>query len=76
MQAFATSIDAFAVGIGFAVGGMEVWSAVGIIGVTTTILSLLAILLGRRFGDLLGPKAEIVGGIILIGIGIKAVLPV
>ena len=75
MQAVATSIDAFAVGIGFAAGGMEIWSAVSLIGITTMFLSLAAMFLGRRFGDLLGAKAEIVGGIILIGIGIKAVLP-
>lgn len=75
MQAIATSIDAFAVGVGFAAQGTEIGCAVGIIGVTTFVLSLISIFIGKKFGDLLGAKAEIVGGLILIAIGVKAVLP-
>ena len=75
LQAVVTSIDAFAVGVGFAARGTDILFAVGVIGLITLLLSFLAILIGKRFGDLLGAKAEIVGGIILIAIGIKAVLP-
>ena len=71
-QAVATSIDAFAVGVGFVAGRTDIAFAVSLIGATTFILSLAAIFIGRRFGDLLGSKAEILGGVILICIGIKA----
>ncbi len=73
-QAIATSIDAFAVGISFSATNVAIIPAVLIIGVTTALCSLLAIFIGKRFGDLLGKKAEILGGIILIIIAIKAVL--
>lgn len=75
-QAVATSIDAFAVGVGFAAGAAEIYSSVIIIGITTFILSMCAVFSGRRFGDMLGSKAEILGGIILVCIGIKAILPI
>lgn len=73
-QAIATSIDAFAVGIGFSVVQVRILPAVMIIGVITAVLVVAAILIGRKFQALLGNKAEILGGIILIMIGIKAVL--
>lgn len=71
-QAIATSIDAFAVGVGFAATHANIALALPIIGITTFLLSLCALAIGRKFGDKLGPKAEILGGIILIIIGIKA----
>ncbi len=73
-QAVATSIDAFAVGVGFAAGGAEIVSSVLLIGLTTFILSGGAIFIGKRFGDILGSKAEVLGGVILICIGIKAIV--
>ena len=77
VQAIATSIDAFAVGVGFAAKGCEnIILAVSIIGVTTFIISLVALFIGRKFGNLLGSKAEVFGGIILVLIGIKAILPI
>ena len=45
--------------------------AVGIIGVVTFVISFVGVLIGKRFGDKLGSKAEIVGGVILIAIGIE-----
>lgn len=73
-QAIATSIDAFAVGIGFSAMNISILPTICIIGITTILCSFLAIFIGRKFGDLLGKKAEILGGIILITIAIKAVL--
>lgn len=73
-QAIATSIDAFAVGISFSATNVAIIPAVLIIGITTALCSLLAIFIGKRFGDLLGKKAEVLGGIILVIIAIKAVL--
>lgn len=71
-QAIATSIDAFAVGVGFAATHANIALALPIIGITTFIISLFALAIGRKFGDKLGAKAEVLGGIILILIGIKA----
>lgn len=73
-QAVATSIDAFAVGVGFSAMRVEIFSAVMIIGITTLVLSGLAVLLGRAMGRLLENKAEIAGGVILVLIGIKALI--
>lgn len=73
-QAIATSIDAFAVGIGFSLVQVRILPAVTIIGVVTAVLVVAAILIGRKFQAFLGNKAEIAGGMILIIIGIKAVL--
>ncbi|MEF9959983.1 MAG: manganese efflux pump [Niameybacter sp.] len=72
IQAIATSIDAFAVGIGFSVMQVEILSAAGIITLTTAICSLAAIFIGKKFGDLLGSKSELLGGTILILLAFKA----
>jgi putative Mn2+ efflux pump MntP len=73
-QAIATSIDAFAVGVGFSAMRVDIIPAVVIIAIITADLVALAIAVGRKFGDILGSHAEIVGGIILVIIGIKAIL--
>ncbi|HBA04910.1 MAG TPA: hypothetical protein DCW51_13775 [Clostridium sp.] len=73
-QGIATSIDAFAVGIGFSAMNIAILPAICIIGITTFICSFIAIFIGKKCGDLLGKKAEILGGIILIIIAVKAVL--
>ncbi len=73
-QAIATSIDAFAVGVGFVAAQINIWSTVSIIAGTTFILTVIAILCGRAAGEKLGDKAQIVGGIILVIIGIKAMV--
>ncbi len=74
LQAVATSIDAFAVGVGFSVSGVEIWSSVLIIAATTFLCSLIALIVGRKFGDILGNKAQIAGGAVLVIIGIKSFL--
>lgn len=77
-QAIATSIDAFAVGVGFAAGAMptaDIFYSVFLIGIITFLLSMWAIFIGKRFGNMLGSKAEILGGVILVIIGIKSLLP-
>ncbi|WP_028264019.1 manganese efflux pump MntP [Atopobium fossor] len=73
-QAVATALDAFAVGISLRAQSVNIWLTVALIGCTTFMLSLLALSTGRRFGNLLGDKAEVVGGIVLLCIGIKALL--
>lgn len=74
LQAVATSIDAFAVGVGFSAVGIALLPACSLIGVTTFGLCWVAIAIGRVFGKLLEDKAQIAGGIVLIVIGIKSFL--
>lgn len=69
--AIATSIDALAVGITFAFLDYPIGEAVSIIGVTTFVISVAGVYIGNFFGSRYKKKAEIAGGIILIGIGIK-----
>lgn len=72
IQAVATSIDALIVGVSFAVlPDVKIWNAVGLIGLITFAISLAGVFFGKKFGQLLGSKAEIFGGIILVGIGVK-----
>ena len=73
LQAIATSIDAFAVGVSFAAMGAEIYSSAAIIAVSTFILTLIALKLGKFAGEKLGDKSVIAGGIILILIGIKSI---
>lgn len=72
VQAVATSIDAFDVGVSFAANSANIWQSAPIIAVTTFVLSLIALFVGTKAGEKLGDKAEILGGIILIIIGIKS----
>lgn len=72
--AIATSIDALAVGVTFAFLGVNLLAAVIAIGVVTFFLSIWGVKIGNVFGDKYKRKAEIIGGIILIGIGIKILL--
>ena len=71
MQAVATSIDALAVGVGFAVMKVNIWAATASIGIITFGCSLAGTWLGRKFGMILGRCAEIFGGGILVIIGLK-----
>lgn len=71
MQAVATSIDAFAVGISLAAVQADIIVAVSIIAVVTFALSVIAVYIGKNVGDRLNSKAEIFGGIILVLIGLK-----
>jgi len=66
----ATSIDALAVGVSLALLDAAILSAIAIIGVVTFGLSLAGVSLGRSCGDILHGKMEIIGGLILIGIGL------
>jgi manganese efflux pump family protein len=67
----ATSIDAFAVGLSFAVLSVSIWYPCLIIGVITSALTILGMFLGSRLGAKFGRKMETVGGLVLILIGFK-----
>lgn len=72
VQAVATSIDAFAVGVSLRAASVEIVSAALIITLTTFVCCLVALAVGKRFGTLLGDRAQIVGGAVLVLIGLKA----
>ena len=72
--AVGTSIDAFAVGISFALLDLKIWLSGVIIGTVTFLASMTAIRIGKSAGARLGQHVEIVGGLILIAIGIKIFL--
>ena len=72
--ALATSIDALAVGVSLAMAEVHIWTAVSLIGVTTFLLSALGAAVGGVFGRKYEKKAEILGGVILILLGLKILL--
>lgn len=75
LMAIATSIDAFAVGISFALlGGINLALSVSLIGLTTFVISFAGVAVGNKFGVKYKEKAEMAGGIILILIGLKILL--
>jgi putative Mn2+ efflux pump MntP len=69
-----TAIDAFAVGVSLRAQAVNLAFSACTIGVTTVICCVVALVLGRKLGTLLGDRAEILGGCVLIGIGLKALL--
>lgn len=74
VQAIATSIDAFAVGVSLLAAGANIAVASPVIAVTTFACCVVALFVGKRFGSLLGDRAQIVGGVVLVCIGLKALL--
>ncbi|GAB1431996.1 manganese efflux pump MntP family protein [Spirochaetota bacterium] len=70
----ATSIDALAVGLGYACIGAPILVPAIIIGMTTFTFCLFGFEFGRRIGSILKEWAEIAGGIVLIVIGLKILL--
>jgi len=72
--AIATSIDALAVGVSFAFLQVDIVPAVSIIGITTLLLSAAGVKIGNIFGGRFKARAEFVGGVILVLIGLKIVL--
>lgn len=73
-QAVATAIDAFAVGVSLRAMEVDLPLAVGVIGLTTAACCVAALAIGRRLGCLLGDRAEVAGGVVLVLIGLMAFL--
>ena len=71
-QAVATAIDAFAVGVSFRAHSVDILVASALFGIITVILCTIALFVGKKLGSLLGDRAEMVGGAVLILIGLKA----
>ena len=70
----ATSIDALAIGITFAFFDVNLVFAVSTIGVITTAISLLGVIIGNKVGEKFENRAERFGGIILVLIGLKILI--
>jgi putative Mn2+ efflux pump MntP len=69
-----TSIDALAVGLSFALLRVNITLVSITIGVTAFVVTLIGIFIGKKVGTLVGPGAEIIGGIVLVIIGIRILL--
>lgn len=72
--ALATSIDALAVGLTFAFLEVNIAMASSMVGAIAFLVTAVGFLSGRKAGKLLGKRAELVGGIILISIGLRILL--
>ena len=72
--ALATSIDALAVGVSFALVDVEIFSSVGLIGITTFVLSAIGVALGAFVGSKFRKVATIIGGSVLVLMGVKILL--
>lgn len=74
LLSFATSVDALAVGISFAFLDVAIGPAALLIGAVTFLVSLVGVRLGHRAGVRFRRPAEVAGGVILIGIGLRILL--
>lgn len=74
MLAVATSIDALAVGVTFAFLRVNLLPAVTLIGVCTFLISAVGVKIGNAFGSRYKSKAELLGGVVLVLIGLKILL--
>lgn len=72
--AIATSIDALAAGITLPMLDAPFVLSLVTIGLTTAVLSAVGLFAGRRFGAILGKRLDVVGGLFLIGLGVKILL--
>jgi manganese efflux pump family protein len=69
VTAVGTSLDAAAIGVGLAFIGANVWVIAASIGFTTFVFTTIGMLVGGMIGTRFGKLAEVVGGIVLLGIG-------
>ncbi len=74
LLAVATSLDAMAVGLGMAIIKVDIWSASLMIAVISAALSLVGLMIGNKLGLVFGKRMEIIGGLILNGIGIRILI--
>lgn len=67
----ATSVDALAVGLSLSALGVSIWVPAAVIGVVTACLSCVGMLIGARASARWGRPIEVLGGVVLIGIGLQ-----
>jgi putative Mn2+ efflux pump MntP len=71
----ASSLDALAVGISLAMVNMQILHSVLVVGIVSFVMTLLGMGVGQRIGALWGRRAELLGGLVLIFIGMKILWP-
>jgi putative Mn2+ efflux pump MntP len=74
LLAIATSIDALAAGFTLPLLGAPLGLSLAAIGITTALLSALGLFAGHRFGAALGSRLDALGGLVLIGLGLKTLI--
>lgn len=74
MLSTATSIDAFAIGLGLAMLGIRIWTPSVAIGVVTSLVSIVGMTMGSKFESKVGQRMQYVGAVILILIGVRIVI--
>ena len=74
MLSIAVSIDALAVGLSLGVIGVTIWTPAIVIGLVTGILSVLGLRVGNGVGKRYGKPVEVLGGLVLIGIGVRILM--
>jgi putative Mn2+ efflux pump MntP len=74
LLAIATSIDALAAGVTLALRGVEVALACTTIGAVTFALSFAGVYVGHRFGTRIGKRLDVLGGVVLVALGVKALV--
>ncbi len=72
--AFATSMDALIIGVSMAFLDVNIFIIPFIFGLITFLISFIGCSIGKRFGYILGERAEIIGGLVLIALGVKILL--
>ena len=74
MLSVATSLDALAVGLSLAMIGASIVVPAVVIGVVAAAFTVVGMVLGRRVGQAWGKRVELVGGVVLIGIGVRILI--
>lgn len=74
MLSIATSIDALAIGLSLALLKVGILMPVVIIGLVSASLSVLGLRIGHRLGEAFGKRMEVLGGLVLIGIGLRILI--
>lgn len=74
MLSIAVSIDALAIGLSLALLDVTIWTPALVIGLVTGVLSLIGLRMGNGFGKRYGKPIEVLGGLILVGIGVRIVI--
>ena len=73
-MSIATSIDSLAVGLSFAFLKVNIALASVTIGIVACLVTAISFLIGRKLGSVMEKRAEIIGGVVLIGIGLRILL--
>jgi putative Mn2+ efflux pump MntP len=74
LLSIATSIDALAIGISFALLQVSIWFPALVIGLVTGLLTAVSMQVGCKLGRAYGKRMDVVGGLVLIAIGVKILL--